>query len=125
MQRGSGVCAAMPVLVADLAGAKLAEGPVTPPRREKPEMPPVARTGGIGRRFAGTAVIALVAALTGYGLRDSVDRFTTGPSQVPAGSNPLLETNAGPACAEGAEKRSDGTIAVSKGHEAVTRAELP
>lgn len=125
VQRGSGACAALPVLVADLAGAKLAEGPVPPPRREKLEMPPVARTGGIGRRFAGTAVIALVAALTGYGLRDSVDRFTTGPSQVPAGSNPLLESNAGPACAEGAAKPSDGTIAVSKGHEAVTRAELP
>jgi hypothetical protein len=125
MQRGSGVCAAMPVLVADLAGAKLAEGPVTPPRREKPEMPPVARTDGLGRRFAGTAAIAILAALTGYGIRDSVDRFTTGPSQVPAGGNPLLETNAGSACAEGAAKLSGGTVAASKGRKAVTRVELP
>jgi hypothetical protein len=96
-----------------------------PPQREEPEMPPVGRTGGIGRHFAGAAAIALIAALMGYGIRNGVDRFTTVPSQLRAGSNLLMETNAEPACAEGAAKLPDSTIAASEGYEAVTRFELP
>jgi hypothetical protein len=133
MQRGSGVCATIPALVADFTSAKLADGPVMlapppgpappPQRREIPKVPPVVGTGGIGRRSAGTAALVLVAALTGYGIRNGVDRFTTAPSQLHAGNNLLLETN--PACAEGAGKLSDGTITAPEGYEAVTRVELP
>jgi hypothetical protein len=135
MQRGSGVCAAMPALVADFTSAKLADepvmlppppGPAPPPqRREKPEVPPVARTGGLGWHVVAAAAIALIAALAGYGVRNGVDRFTTGPSQLRAGGNLLLETKTEPACAEGAGKLSDGALTASEGYEAVTRVELP
>jgi hypothetical protein len=143
-QRGSGVCAAMPALVADFTGGILADGPVmlappgpapppgplTPPGPpappqwpQKPEMPPVVRTGGIGWRFA--AAMALIAALAGYGIQNAVDRFATGPSQARAGSNLLLETSTKPACAERAGNLADGAITASEGYEAVTRVELP
>lgn len=95
-QRARVACAHVPAPV-----AKVAEEP-PPPRRENPEMlPPVAGAGGIVRRFAGTAAVALVAALAGYGVRDTLDRSSTWP-QFQATLYSTLGTNTD-ACNERAE----------------------
>jgi hypothetical protein len=130
MQSSSDVHATVPAPAAKWAVSEPAGKPaasvVALPRREKPEMPsaPAAGSGGIGRRFAGTAAIALIAALTGYGIREGLDRLSE-PSRVDALIDPLPETSAGLACAEQAQEPTSGTIAPSEGYEAVTRAELP
>lgn len=96
------VWSALSAPIAKLAGEPPALMAIPPLRGDKPEMPPpVARTGGIGRRFAGTAAIALVAALAGYGIRDTLDR-SSGWSQFQATIYSTFGTNAD-ACSDRAE----------------------